>query len=173
MDLKKYIREIPDFPVPGILFRDITPLLGDTAAFKYAIDRFAEHYSDSNVDTVIAIEARGFLFGAPLAYRLGTPMVPVRKEGKLPSQSFRAEYALEYGTNVVEMHSDAIKPGQNALIVDDLLATGGTLQAAIKLVELAGGRVAGLALAIELLGLDGRARLRGYDVFSLVQYEGG
>ena len=172
MNLKEYIREIPDFPNPGILFRDITPLLSNAAAFKYVVDRFADRYEHTGVDCIVAIEARGFLFGAPLAYRLGTGLVPVRKQGKLPSQSLSAEYSLEYGASVVEMHSDGIAPGQSVLVLDDLLATGGTLEAAIRLVELAGGRIAGLALVAELLGLEGRKRLRGYDVFSLVQYEG-
>ena len=170
MDLKRYIREIPDFPTPGILFRDITPLLQDPAAFKYVVDRFSEQYSGRPVDAVVAIEARGFLFGAPLAYRLGKPLVPARKEGKLPAESLRAEYSLEYGSNVVELHKDSIAPGQRALIVDDLLATGGTLAATAHLVEQAGGSVEGIALAIELTELEGRKRLRGYDVFSLVQY---
>ena len=170
MDLKRYIREIPDFPTPGILFRDITPLLQDPAAFKYVVDSFSEQYSGRPVDAVVAIEARGFLFGAPLAYRLGKPLVPARKEGKLPAESLRAEYSLEYGSNVVELHKDSIAPGQRALIVDDLLATGGTLAATAHLVEQAGGSVEGIALAIELTELEGRKRLRGYDVFSLVQY---
>ena len=172
MDLKAYIREVPDFPTPGILFRDITPLLSDPTALRYVVDCFAERYEQSAVDRVAAIEARGFLFGAPLAYRLGAGLVPVRKQGKLPLQSLRAEYSLEYGSNVVEMHADGVAAGQRVLVVDDLLATGGTLQATARLVELAGGQVAGLALVVELLGLAGRERLRGYDVFSLVQYEG-
>ena len=170
MDLKQYIREIPDFPTAGILFRDITPLLQDPAAFKYVVDRFSEEYSGKAIDAVVAIEARGFLFGAPLAYRLGKPLVLARKEGKLPAESLRTEYSLEYGNNVVEMHKDAIPPGQRALIVDDLLATGGTLAATAHLVEEAGGQVEGIALAIELTELEGRKLLRDYDVFSLVQY---
>ena len=172
MDLKSYIREVPDFPTPGILFRDITPLLSDPAAFKHVVDAFADRYRDAGLDRIVAIEARGFFFGAPLSYQLGAGLVPVRKQGKLPLQSLRAEYALEYGANVVEMHSDGVAPGQRVLIVDDLLATGGTLAATVKLVELAGGQVVGVALVVELLGLEGRQRLRGYDVFSLVQYEG-
>ena len=170
MDLKRYIREIPDFPTPGILFRDITPLLQDPAAFKNVVDLFSERYSGRSIDAVVAIEARGFLFGAPLAYRLGKPLVPARKEGKLPAESLRTEYSLEYGSNVVELHKDGIAPGQRVLIVDDLLATGGTLAATAHLVEEAGGRVEGIALAIELTALEGRKRLRAYDVFSLVQY---
>ena len=170
MDLKPYIRDIPDFPTPGILFRDITPLLKDPTAFKYVIDCFWERYARSPIDTVVAIEARGFLFGAPLAYRLGKPLVLARKQGKLPAASLRMEYSLEYGTNVVEIHKDGITPGQGVLIVDDLLATGGTLAATAQLVEQAGGRVESLALLVELTELEGRERLQGYDIFSLVKY---
>ena len=170
MDLKSYIRDIPDFPTPGILFRDITPLLKDPTAFRYVIDSFAERYAGSSIDTILAIEARGFPFGAALAYKLGKPLVPARKEGKLPAESLRSEYSLEYGTNVVEIHRDGIMPGERVLIIDDLLATGGTLAAAARLVEQAGGRVESLALVIELTELDGRKRLRGYDIVTLVQY---
>ena len=170
MDLKQYIRDIPDFPTPGILFRDITPLLQDPAAFKYVVDSFSERYARRSIDTIVAIEARGFLFGAPLAYRLGKPLVLARKEGKLPAESLRMEYSLEYGTNVVELHKDGIKPGEAVLIVDDLLATGGTLAAAAQLVEQAGGRVESLALVIELTELEGRKRLQGHDIFCLVRY---
>ncbi len=170
MDLQPYIRAIPDFPTPGILFRDITPLLGDATAFKYVIDQFSERYTGNAIDTIVAIEARGFLFGAPLAYRLNKPLVPARKEGKLPARSLRAEYSLEYGTNAVEIHADGIKAGQRALIVDDLLATGGTLAAAAELVERAGGRVQGMAVVIELTDLGGRARLPGNDIFTLLKY---
>ena len=127
MELKDYIRDVPDFPSPGILFRDITPLLSDPAAFRYSIDLLAERYEGWGIDAVVAIDARGFLFGAPLAYRLGKALVPVRKAGKLPFHSLRVEYSLEYGENVVEMHRDAVAPGQTALVVDDLLATGGTI----------------------------------------------
>lgn len=170
MDLKPYIRDIPDFPTAGILFRDITPLLKDPDAFKYVIDCFSDRYAGTPVDTVVAVEARGFLFGAPLAYRLGKPLVPARKEGKLPADSIKAEYSLEYGTAVVEIHTDGILPGQGVLVVDDLLATGGTLAATTQLVERAGGRVEGVALLIELTDLGGRKRLQAYDVFSLIQY---
>ena len=170
MDLKAYIRDIPDFPIPGILFRDITPLLKAPAAFSHVIERLADHYAGRPIDTVVAIEARGFLFGAPLAQRLGKPLVPARKEGKLPAESLRGEYSLEYGTNVIEMHRDAISPGQAALIVDDLLATGGTMACVAGLIEQAGGRVEGMAFVIELSELRGRSQLQGYDVFSLVQY---
>ena len=170
MDLKPYIRAIPDFPTPGILFRDITPLLKDPAAFCYVVDRFSERYAGSPIDAIVAIEARGFLFGSPLAYRLGKPLVPARKQGKLPAESLRAEYSLEYGANVVEIHKDGLMPGQRVLIVDDLLATGGTLAATVQLVEQAGGRVESMALVIELTELKGREHLHGYDIFCLVQY---
>jgi adenine phosphoribosyltransferase len=170
MDLKEYVRDIPDFPTEGIMFRDITPMLKDPTAFAYVVDAFTERYSRRQVDVVVAIEARGFLFGSPLAYRLGKPLIPARKQGKLPYESIRTEYSLEYGANVVEMHTDAVAPGTSVLIVDDLLATGGTLAATARLVELAGGRVEEVALVIELEDLGGRKRLRGYDVFSLVQY---
>ena len=172
MDLKAYIREVPDFPSPGILFRDITPLLADPAAFRYAVDLLGERYQGRNVETIVAIDARGFLLGAPLAYRLGKGLALVRKQGKLPAESLRADYSLEYGASTVEMHSDALTPGRSALVVDDLLATAGTLQATISLVEQAGGKVESVAVLIELLGLKGREKLQGYDIFSLLQYEG-
>ena len=170
MDLKEYVRDVPDFPTAGIMFRDITPMLKDPGAFAYVVDAFTERYSPRSIDMVVAIEARGFLFGSPLAYRLGKPLVPARKQGKLPYESIKTEYSLEYGTNVVEMHTDGVTPGKSVLIVDDLLATGGTLAATARLVELAGGRVEEVALVIELDELGGRDRLRGYDVFSLIQY---
>ena len=170
MDLKSYIRDVPNFPTPGILFRDITPLLQTPAAFKYVVDCFVERYAGIPIDAVVAIEARGFLFGTPLAYMLGKPLVPARKEGKLPSETLGVEYSLEYGTNVVEIHKDGISPGQRVLVVDDLLATGGTLAAVVQLIEQAGGRVESLAMVIELTGLEGRSLLQGYDVFTLVQY---
>ena len=170
MDLKPHIREIPDFPVKGILFRDITPLMQAPEAFRHVIDRFAEQYEDAGIDVILGIEARGFLIGAPLAYRMRRPFVPVRKEGKLPYETHSVRYALEYGQEVVEVHTDAISHGQRALILDDLVATGGTMAAGAKLVESMGGVVAGLAAVIELLDLDGRERLSGYGLFSLVQY---
>ena len=170
MDLKAYIRDVPDFPKPGILFRDIMPLLKDREAFKYVIDSLSERYATRPVDVIVPIEARGLLIGAPLAYKMGKSLVPARKEGKLPAASLRAEYDLEYGTNVVEVHRDGIELGQGVLIVDDLLATGGTLAATAQLVERSGGRVEGMALVVELTDLQGRNRLEGYDVFSLVQY---
>ena len=170
MDLKQYIRDIPDFPVEGILFRDITPLMQEPTAFRYVIDRMAEYYEGQDIDVLLGIEARGFLIGAPLAYKLGKPFVPIRKEGKLPYETRSMKYALEYGQNVVEVHTDAVSKGQRAIILDDLLATGGTMAAGAELVESMGGEVAGLGAVIELIDLDGRERLSGYGVYSLVQY---
>ena len=170
MDLKQYIRDIPDFPVEGILFRDITPLMQEPTAFRYVIDRMAEYYEGQDIDVILGIEARGFLIGAPLAYKLGKPFVPIRKEGKLPYETRSMKYALEYGQNVVEVHTDAVSKGQRAIILDDLLATGGTMAAGAELVESMGGEVAGLGAVIELIDLDGRERLSGYGVYSLVQY---
>ena len=170
MNLKDYIRDIPDFPEPGILFRDITPLLADPAAFNYAVAQLAEQCSEPDFDVVVAIESRGFIFGAPLARELGKPLIPVRKAGKLPAERHSVEYNLEYGSSVLEIHTDAIQQGQRALIVDDLLAIGGTLSAASQLVEDCGGEAARLAGIIELAFLDGRSRLAGRDVVSLIQY---
>lgn len=170
MNLKDYIRDIPDFPEPGILFRDITPLLANPAAFNYAVAQLAEQCSEPDFDVVVAVESRGFIFGAPLARELGKPLIPVRKAGKLPAERHAVEYDLEYGSNVLEIHADAIQQGQRALIVDDLLAIGGTLSAASQLVEDCGGEAARLAVVIELAFLDGRSRLAGRDVVSLIQY---
>lgn len=170
MNLKDYIRDIPDFPQPGILFRDITPLLRDSGAFNYTVDRLAEQCRDYTIDTIVAIESRGFLFGAPLAYRLNKPLVPVRKEGKLPGDTVSAEYFLEYGSNKVEMHLGDVGPGDQVLLIDDVLATGGTLAAAAQLVENTGGEVAAMGLVIELEDLGGRNTLGVYDIFSLIQY---
>ncbi len=170
MDLKDYIRDIPDFPEPGILFRDITPLLRDAEAFAEAINRLEEKYRDLDFETIVAVESRGFVFGAPLAYKMGKGFVPVRKAGKLPGATHSAEYSLEYGTNEMEIHVGDISQGERVLILDDLLATGGTLEATIELVEVSGGAVAGIGLVIELSGLGGRERLAEYDIFSLVQY---
>jgi|TARA_Y100000310_G_C20197776_1_gene585474 adenine phosphoribosyltransferase len=172
MDLKSKIRIIPDWPKKGIMFRDITTLLQDKEAFRYVIDKFYERYKDKNIDVIVAIESRGFIFGATLAYKLGCSFVPVRKEGKLPHKTINQEYALEYGKAVVEIHEDAIKQGQKVLLVDDLVATAGTLVATIKLVELLGGKVVECALVVELVDLKGREKLKGYDVFSLVEFEG-
>ena len=170
MNLKDYIRDIPDFPEPGILFRDITPLLANPAAFNYAVAQLAEQCSEPDFDVVVAIESRGFIFGAPLARELGKPLIPVRKAGKLPAERHAVEYDLEYGSNILEIHTDAIQQGQRALIVDDLLAIGGTLSAASQLVEDCGGEAARLAVVIELAFLDGRSRLAGRDVVSLIRY---
>jgi adenine phosphoribosyltransferase len=168
--LEDWIRDIPDFPQKGILFKDITPLLQDGAAFRAAIERLAAHYAGSGIQAVVGVESRGFIFGAPLAYLLNCGFIPVRKFGKLPSKTVTVEYALEYGTNVVEMHTDAIKPGQRVLIVDDLLATGGTVSAAMELVEKLGGHIAGIAFLVELTFLKGREQLQGHDVFALIKY---
>jgi adenine phosphoribosyltransferase len=168
--LEDWIRDIPDFPQPGVLFKDITPLLQNSAAYHASLDRLAAHYAGAGIETVVGVESRGFIFGAPLAYLLNCGFVPVRKFGKLPSQTVSVEYALEYGTNVVEMHTDAIQPGQRVLIVDDLLATGGTVEAAMELVEKLGGHIAGIAFLVELTFLRGRDRLKGHDVFALIKY---
>ncbi|GAC1401363.1 MAG: adenine phosphoribosyltransferase [Ktedonobacteraceae bacterium] len=168
--LEDRIRDIQDFPQQGVLFKDITPLLQDSLAFRAAIDRLAAHYAGAGIQTVVGVESRGFIFGAPLAYQLNCGFVPVRKFGKLPSETVSVEYALEYGTNVVEIHKDAIQPGERVLIVDDLLATGGTVSAAIELVEKLGGHIAGVAFLVELTFLKGRDQLRGHDVFALIKY---
>ncbi len=170
MNLRDYVRDVPDFPKAGILFKDITPLLQSQEAFRYSLDEMTAMYRDAQIDIVVGIESRGFIFGAPLADRLGAGFVIVRKLGKLPAATISAEYALEYGTNTMEMHSDAINPGQRVLIVDDLLATGGTAGATAKLVEQLGGQVLGLLFLIELRFLGGRAKLPNYDVKALLEY---
>ena len=170
MDLAKYIRDIPDFPKPGILFKDITPLLAEPAAFRDAIDRLHGHYRKRAVDAVAAAEARGFLLAAPLAYLMGLPLVPFRKPGKLPYQTHSWRYELEYGSAELHVHADGIVAGAGVLLVDDVLATGGTMQAACRLVEKAGGRVVGCAFLLELGFLQGRDKLRPHEVFSLIQY---
>jgi adenine phosphoribosyltransferase len=169
--LKKLIRTVPDFPKPGILFYDITTLLKDKAGFAQLIDALAQHYIDQKVDLVLGIEARGFIFGPALAYRLNAGFVPVRKPKKLPAPTARVTYDLEYGTDSLEIHLDAIQPGQRVVLVDDLLATGGTMQATIQLVKQLGGEIAGLAFAVELDFLKGRAKFPEYDVFSLLHYD--
>jgi adenine phosphoribosyltransferase len=169
--LKKLIRTVPDFPKPGILFYDITTLLKDKAGFAQLIDALAQHYIDQKVDLVLGIEARGFIFGPALAYRLNAGFVPVRKPKKLPARIARVTYDLEYGTDALEIHLDAILPGQRVVLVDDLLATGGTMQATIQLVKQLGGEIAGLAFAVELDFLKGRAKFPEYDVFSLLHYD--
>ncbi len=170
LDLKKLIREVPDFPKPGILFYDITTLLKDPQGLHVLIDELAAHYENKRPDVVVGIEARGFVFGPAVAFRLGAGFVPVRKPRKLPAATVSVTYQLEYGTDALEIHKDSIQPGQTVLISDDLLATGGTAQATVKLVEMLGGKVAGLAFVIELEFLNGRERLNGYDVFSLLKY---
>jgi adenine phosphoribosyltransferase len=170
MELASLIRDVPDFPIAGILFKDITTLLKNEDAFREVTDRMSDHYADSNLDRVVAIEARGYIFGAPLAYKLGAGFVPIRKPGKLPAKTISESYELEYGTNTLEMHEDAIEPGQRVLVIDDLLATGGSARAAINLVERLGGTVVGVAFMIELDFLHGRDKLEGYDVLSLIHY---
>jgi adenine phosphoribosyltransferase len=167
--LASLVRDVPDFPQTGILFRDITPLLGDGEALRSAVDVLARAYPD--IDVVVGIESRGFILGAPVAYALGVGMVPARKLGRLPRETERADYALEYGTNTIEIHTDAVAPDKRVLIVDDVLATGGTAAATAELVERLGAAVAGIAVLIELTGLGGRERLARYPVTSLLQYE--
>ena len=164
------IRDIPDFPKEGIIFKDITPVLQHPAALAEVVDRMAVYAAGKKPDVIVGIESRGFILGAPVALKLGKGFIPVRKVGKLPHETIQAEYALEYGTSAVEMHRDAIKPGQRVLIVDDLLATGGTAAASVRLVEELGGRVAGIIFLIELGFLNGRAKLSGYDVKSFITY---
>jgi adenine phosphoribosyltransferase len=170
-DLKKLIREIPDYPKPGILFYDLTTLLMDPQGFHTLVDRLCEHYNGKNVDVVAGIEARGFIFAPALAYRLRAGFIPVRKPKKLPWKTASVTYQLEYGSDQLEIHEDAVRPGQRVLLCDDLLATGGTASAAIKLVRQLGGEVAGAAFAVELGFLEGRAKLPGVDVFSLLKYD--
>jgi len=170
MELAEMIRSIPDFPVEGILFRDITILIKDPDAFQEAVDSLLDSCVGKEIDVVVAIEARGLIFGAPMAYELGAGFVPVRKPDKLPWEKIAASYTLEYGTNVLEMHADAIEPGQRVLIVDDLLATGGSAKATAELVERLGGEVVGFVFLIELTDLRGIDRLKGYEVFSLIEY---
>ena len=170
-DLKTLIREVPGFPKPGILFYDITTLLKDKAGFRGVIDGLKDRYRDTQVDVVLGIEARGFIFAPALAYALGAGFVPVRKPKKLPAECVSVTYDLEYGTDTLEIHLDAIQPGQRVVLVDDLLATGGTMEATVKLVKQLGGEIAGLAFAVELDFLKGRQRFTEYDVFSLLHYD--
>lgn len=169
-EIKALVRTVPDFPKEGILFRDITPVLRDPAALRAVVEHMKELCSGRKVDVVVGIESRGFMFGVPLALALGAGFVPVRKLGKLPSEVVQAEYALEYGTNTVEMHRDALQPGERAVVVDDLIATGGTAGAAIQLIEQLGGEVVNLLFFIELADLKGRECLGGYEVHSLISY---
>lgn len=170
MDLKEKVRVIDDFPAKGISFKDITTLLKDASALNECINQMADRFKDVKVDMIVGPESRGFIFATPLAYLLNTGFIPVRKPGKLPAETISYEYSLEYGTDKLEMHKDSILPGQKVLIVDDLLATGGTMYAAAKLVEKLGGEVVGLGFLIELEDLNGREKLKGYKVESLIQY---
>ena len=170
IDLTKHVRDIPDFPKEGILFRDIMPLLQDPVALREAVDRIIEYGTGKHIDMVLGAEARGFILGAAVAYGLGAGFVCARKPGKLPYRTISAEYDLEYGTDKLEVHEDAIKPGQNVLVHDDLLATGGTMQAACRLVEQLGGNIVGLSFLIELSFLQPRKRLSQYEIFSLITY---
>ena len=170
MDLKQHIRHVPDFPKAGILFYDITTLLRDPAGFRMTIDLLATPYEGQGIDAVIGIESRGFILGAAVAERIGAGFIPIRKPGKLPAKALKESYDLEYGKDALEIHTDAVEPGQRVLIVDDVLATGGTAAAAVQLVRKLGGELHGLAFLIELLGLQGKAKLPGERVFSVLQY---
>ncbi|MEW6670591.1 MAG: adenine phosphoribosyltransferase [Thermodesulfobacteriota bacterium] len=172
MDLKEKIRTVPNWPVKGVMFRDITTLLQDPAAFLAACDAFYNRYRNMHINKVVAIDARGFIFGAVLAYKLNVGLVPVRKKGKLPAETIRKSYSLEYGEDTLEMHADAIQKGERVLIVDDLIATGGTVSAAIKLVEELGGEVVECAFLVELPDLRGRKLIKGYKIFNLTEFEG-
>lgn len=167
----EHVRDIPDFPKSGVVFKDITPLLADVDAFRFTVDAIADHFAGQTVDKVLGIEARGFIAAAPVAYRFGAGFVPVRKAGKLPWEVEKEEYVLEYGTDLLEMHRDAVAPGERVLIVDDVMATGGTAEATLRLVEKLGGEVVGLGFIIELAFLGGRERVKGHDVLSLLTYE--
>ncbi len=170
MDLRKHIRDIPDFPKPGILFKDITPLLSEPRAFREAVERLRDHYAGRKIDVIAAAEARGFLFAAPLALLMEKPLVPLRKPGKLPYRTHALQYDLEYGSAELHMHIDGVESGAQVLLVDDLLATGGTMEAACKLIDKGGGRVCSCAFLVELRFLKGRERLRPHEVFSLIEY---
>ena len=171
MDLRSKIRVIPDFPKPGVSYKDITTLLKDGAALRYVVDLMAEYIADKPVDVIVGVESRGFLFGAPLAYKMGTGFVLVRKPGKLPAETVSVNYELEYGCDSLEIHKDAIEPGQRVLLVDDLLATGGTMLAAADLVKQLKGEITGFAFLVELAYLNGREKLGDYDILTLVTYE--
>jgi len=170
MDLAAFIRDVPDFPIAGILFRDITPLLGDPAALEAAVVQMSEPWRESGVDLVAAMEARGFMFGAAMAIRLGAGFVPVRKEGKLPWRTRTVEYTLEYREDILQVHEDAVSPGQRVLVVDDVIATGGTAKAVVELIEQLGGQVVGAQFLVELTDLGGRQLLTGRDVRSVITY---
>mgnify|MGYP005837062221 FL=1 len=170
--LEEYVISIPDFPEPGIIFRDITSILQDPDGLKLAIDSLLEMVKDVDFDVVVGAESRGFIFGVPVAYAMHKGFIPIRKKGKLPCETISEEYDLEYGSAVIEMHKDAIQPGQKVVIVDDLIATGGTTEAMIKLIERLGGQVVKICFVMELAGLKGRERLKGYDVDAVITYEG-
>ena len=172
MKLNEKIRTVPDWPIKGVMFRDITTLLQDPEAFKAACDRLYDRYKDMAIQKVVGVDARGFIFGAVLAYRLNTGFIPVRKKGKLPACTISRSYSLEYGQDVLEMHSDAIEKGERVLIIDDLIATGGTIAATIKLVEDLGGKVVECAFLVELPDLKGRSRIKGYNIFTLCEFAG-
>ena len=170
MDLKTFIKDVLDYPKPGIVFKDITPLLSHKEAFKYSIDQLVEKFCDKNIDVIVGIDARGFIFAAPVAYQLGVGLAIVRKPGKLPRKCVSEDYALEYGSNTLQMHNDTISPGQNVLIVDDVLATGGTMEATCKIVEKLGGKIVGIEFLIELGFLKGKEKLKNYEIKSLIKY---
>lgn len=170
--IEDYVRTIPDFPEPGIMFRDVTSILQDADGLQLAINEMQKELEDVDFDLIAGAESRGFIFGTPLAYNLHKPFILVRKKGKLPCETVQKEYALEYGTAVIEMHKDSIKPGQKVVIIDDLIATGGTTEAIIQLIEELGGTVVKIVYLIELEGLEGREKLKGYDVASIIKYEG-
>ncbi|KQL53433.1 adenine phosphoribosyltransferase [Heyndrickxia shackletonii] len=170
MDLKQYVTIVPDWPKQGIVFKDITTLMDNGEAYKFATDEIVKYAKEKEIDLVVGPEARGFIIGCPVAYALGVGFAPVRKPGKLPRETIQVEYGLEYGKDALTIHKDAIKPGQRVLITDDLLATGGTIEATIKLVEELGGVVAGIAFLIELSYLEGRKKLDGYDILTLMEY---
>ena len=170
MDIRSMIREIPDWPKPGVSFKDITPLMGDAEGFREVIDKLAEPYLNQKIDKVVGIDARGFIFAAALAYKLGAGLAIVRKKGKLPWKTIGADYALEYAVNTIEMHEDAVLPGEKVLIVDDVLATGGTMAAAVGLVKKLGGEITGIGFVIELSFLEGRKKLGDHKVYSLITY---
>ncbi|MDY3017646.1 MAG: adenine phosphoribosyltransferase [Blautia sp.] len=170
--IEDYVRSIPDFPEPGIIFRDVTSILQDADGLTLAIDLMQDCLKDTDVDVIVGTESRGFMFGVPIAYNLHKPFVPVRKKGKLPCETVSRSYDLEYGSATIEMHKDSIKPGQKVAVIDDLIATGGTVEAAVKLIEELGGEVVKIVFLMELAGLKGREKLAGYDVASVIRYEG-
>ena len=170
MDLSKYIASVPNYPDEGVIFRDISPLMADGEAYRYATDKIVEYAREKNAEVIIGPEARGFIVGCPVAYSLGIGFAPARKKGKLPREVVEVTYDLEYGTDTLQIHKDAIKPGQRVLVVDDLLATGGTIASTIHLIEELGGVVVGTAFLIELLDLKGRDKIKGYDIFTLLEY---